>query len=128
MATKNNPGEYDCYTHADGDEPIFTLRANDPIASLTIQFWIGCRRIYYSFFDQLTTTPYEEEAKKWKEAKKVALEMEVWRIRNKKQMVGAPPIRMEWKSMDDRSKDMHSSFIAKINNFIFGKREHKEDK
>jgi hypothetical protein len=29
MATKANPGAYDCYTKAADDEPIFTLRASE---------------------------------------------------------------------------------------------------
>lgn len=39
MGTKNNPGRYDCYNKADGDEPIFTLRANDPVAPRIVIEW-----------------------------------------------------------------------------------------
>ena len=39
MATKNNPGEFDCYGSAAPDEPIFTLRANDPYAPDTVRHW-----------------------------------------------------------------------------------------
>ena len=43
MGTKNNPGDYDCYAKADPDEPIFTLRANDPCAPATIRQWVANR-------------------------------------------------------------------------------------
>jgi hypothetical protein len=39
MATKNNPGSYDCYAEAAPDEPIFTLRANDEIAPNLVMMW-----------------------------------------------------------------------------------------
>lgn len=39
MGTKNNPGEFDCYSKADDDEPIFTLRGNDPLASIIVDMW-----------------------------------------------------------------------------------------
>lgn len=39
MGTKNNPGAFDCYTKAGPDEPIFTLRANDPLAPDAVEDW-----------------------------------------------------------------------------------------
>lgn len=39
MGTKLNPGPYDCYTKAAPDEPIFILRAKDPIAPIMVQMW-----------------------------------------------------------------------------------------
>lgn len=39
MGTKNNPGKYDCYGKAEPDEPIFILRANDPIAPMVVRLW-----------------------------------------------------------------------------------------
>ena len=39
MGTKNNPGKYDCHAKAHPDEPIFTLRANDPIAPTAVRLW-----------------------------------------------------------------------------------------
>ncbi len=41
MATKSNPGKYDCYAKADMDEPIFTLRAKDPLASFFVAAWVA---------------------------------------------------------------------------------------
>ena len=39
MGTKNNPGEFDCYTAAEPDEPLFVLRANDELAPNLVRFW-----------------------------------------------------------------------------------------
>ena len=39
MGTKADPGEFDCYKQAYADEPIFTLRARDPLAPLVVRFW-----------------------------------------------------------------------------------------
>src|SRR5436190_23199118 len=39
MGTKNNPGKFDCYAKADPDEPIFVLRANDPLAPFLVDAW-----------------------------------------------------------------------------------------
>lgn len=43
MATKTRPGRYDCYRNAGADEPVFTLRATDPLAPLMIRLWAFCR-------------------------------------------------------------------------------------
>lgn len=39
MATKNNPGKFDCYAKAAPDEPLFTLRAKDPRAPYMVELW-----------------------------------------------------------------------------------------
>lgn len=44
MATKNEPGQYDCYKKAAEDEPLFTLRAKDPIAPYLVEIWHATRR------------------------------------------------------------------------------------
>lgn len=43
MGTKNQPGEFDCYSNADDDEPMFILLARDPIASTLVRDWAGAR-------------------------------------------------------------------------------------
>jgi len=43
MATKNNPGKFDCHTKADPDEPHFTLLGRDPTAPFVVLFWIQMR-------------------------------------------------------------------------------------
>ena len=39
MGTKNSPGKYDCYEKAGDDEPIFVLRAKDPLAPILVTSW-----------------------------------------------------------------------------------------
>lgn len=43
MATKDNPGKYDCYAKAAADEPLFTLRAKDPVADSFVAAWVAIR-------------------------------------------------------------------------------------
>lgn len=43
MATKNNPGDYDCYAHAEPDEPMFVLLARDPLAEYLTAVWVALR-------------------------------------------------------------------------------------
>jgi hypothetical protein len=37
--TKNEPGKFDCHAKAADDEPLFTLRAKDPIAPAMVRAW-----------------------------------------------------------------------------------------
>jgi len=39
MATKNNPGRYDCYNNADPDEPMFVLLGRDRNAPNAVRQW-----------------------------------------------------------------------------------------
>lgn len=39
MGTKNNPGAFDCYEHAEDDEPMFVLLARDEIAPYLVRRW-----------------------------------------------------------------------------------------
>ncbi len=39
MATKNNPGKFDCYTDAEPDEPMFVLLGRDPCAGALVFLW-----------------------------------------------------------------------------------------
>jgi hypothetical protein len=43
MGTKNNPGEYDCYEHAEPDEPMFVLLGRDATASVIVHAWASLR-------------------------------------------------------------------------------------
>jgi hypothetical protein len=43
MATKNNPGKFDCYERAEPDEPMFILLARDPAAAHAIREWMAAR-------------------------------------------------------------------------------------
>lgn len=44
MATKNNPGKFDCYDNAHPDEPMFVLLGRDPLAPFLVDLWIKVRR------------------------------------------------------------------------------------
>jgi hypothetical protein len=39
MGTKNNPGEFDCYSKALPDEPMFVLLARDPRSVQLVRMW-----------------------------------------------------------------------------------------
>ena len=75
MGTKNNPGPFDCYAKADPDEPIFVLRAKDPLAPALVRLWAHVRRVY----DQKNSpiTPFDSD--KYFEANQCADQMEDWR-------------------------------------------------
>lgn len=72
MGTKNNPGPFDCYAKADPDEPIFVLRAKDPLAPALVRLWAHVRMVYDS-------AKGEHDASKYREANDCALDMEHWR-------------------------------------------------
>ena len=77
MGTKNNPGKFNCYAKAEPDEPIFVLRANDPIAPMVVRLWAAQ---YWQ---------HGGEQEKVEEARAVADAMEKWqRERVAKQLDG----------------------------------------
>ena len=43
MGTKNNPGEFDCYAHAQPDEPMFILLGRDASAAHLVEEWADMR-------------------------------------------------------------------------------------
>lgn len=43
MATKANPGKFDCYANAAPDEPLFVLRSTDPVAPQLVRIWAALR-------------------------------------------------------------------------------------
>lgn len=43
MATKNNPGNYDCYESAAPDEPMFVLLGRDRHGAAVVRHWIALR-------------------------------------------------------------------------------------
>ena len=45
MATKNNPGSFDCYANAKPDEPMFILLGRDPVAGVLVALWVQLRRL-----------------------------------------------------------------------------------
>jgi hypothetical protein len=67
MGTKNNPGPYNCYAHAEPDEPIFVLRGKDPAAHIVVAFWAA-----------LSKQLHNQSEEKMMEASKTAAEMRKW--------------------------------------------------
>lgn len=45
MATKNNPGQFDCYDNAAPDEPMFILLARDGMAPSLVESWAYAREL-----------------------------------------------------------------------------------
>lgn len=39
MATKEKPGEFDCYANAKPDEPMFVLLARDKASPSAVRYW-----------------------------------------------------------------------------------------
>ena len=76
MATKNNPGKYDCYHNAEPDEPIFVLLARDKHAPALIWLWAVLRELD------------GEDPAKLKEAQECCLAMMEWASQRGRQPVG----------------------------------------
>ena len=76
MGTKNNPGQFDCYSKADGDEPIFVLRGKDPVAANLVREWVHRRLMY----ELATKGVASEDMNKFSEALQVAKDIDEYRI------------------------------------------------
>lgn len=79
MGTKNNPGPFDCYAKADPDEPLFILRAKDPLAPALVRMWAHVREVYDGRLGLI-------DSRKYLEAHDCAREMENWRAKNIRQL------------------------------------------
>lgn len=71
MGTKLKPGKFDCYENAAPDEPMFVLLARDPMAPVLVRLWADLR-------EHAVGNP-----SKVNEARDCAIDMEVWRQRQK---------------------------------------------
>ena len=76
MGTKNNPGKFDCYAKAHPDEPIFVLRANDPLAPALVRTWA------HSYATNCGEEPTADQSAKILEAYQCARAMRQWREAN----------------------------------------------
>lgn len=77
MGSKLNPGEFDCYSNALPDEPMFILLARDPHAPALVQLWATYRGRDIEVGDRPKTDQAMVE-----EAIICATSMRGWRIRN----------------------------------------------
>ncbi|MCY4509093.1 MAG: hypothetical protein OXG35_19360 [Acidobacteria bacterium] len=82
MATKNAPGEFDCYEKAGADEPVFTLRAKDPLAPVLVRLWSELRALTTPNPASLPPSRAARETRKRAEALECAQQMECWRSAN----------------------------------------------
>jgi hypothetical protein len=82
MSTKEMPGPFDGMARAEPDEPVFTLRAHDPLAPGLVHEWVDRRRkaIREAFGrEEITEAKRELELLQCREAEELAWSMEAWR-------------------------------------------------
>lgn len=82
MSTKEMPGPFDGMAKAKPDEPVFTLRAHDPLAPGLVHEWVDRRRkaIREAFSrEEITEAKRDLELIQCKEAEELAWEMAAWR-------------------------------------------------
>lgn len=82
MSTKTEPGPFDGMARAEPDEPVFTLRAHDPLAPGLVHEWVDRRRkaIREAFVRaEMSEAKRELELIQCKEAEELAWSMEAWR-------------------------------------------------
>lgn len=103
MATKNKPGEFDCYANADPDEYMFVLLARDSSAAFVVRVWawrywltkllpLYVQRFWNGdrFMDAQLWKLMQKRRAKYAEAMSCALEMEIqWVTRQLEEMVRA---------------------------------------
>ena len=78
MGTKANPGQFDCYAAAADDEPLFVLRAKDPLAPALVHEWAN--RYEDATMRELGGVVHERKGlEKSDEARVCARAMRLWR-------------------------------------------------
>ena len=76
MATKNNPGAFDCYANAEPDEPMFVLLGRDKHAPTLVWLWATLRELD------------REDPAKVKEARECCAKMMEWAHGHDREVVG----------------------------------------
>lgn len=80
MATKNNPGPFDCYAAAAPDEPMFILLARDRHAPCLVWLWAALR--------QLDGEAAEDDKQKAAEAEACVTAMLEWQHDHGRKSIG----------------------------------------
>ena len=75
MATKNDPGPFDCYAALAPDEPYFILKSTDELAPEVVEGWADL----YIESKRLEGGLDERAQKKYREALEVCEAMRVWK-------------------------------------------------
>lgn len=81
-STKENPGPFDGLERAEPDEPVFPLRAHDPLAADLVRQWIDRKRqmMVSQFHEgQIDEEKYRLEMIQCAEADEIAMAMDDWR-------------------------------------------------
>ncbi len=86
MGTKNEPGVFDCYEHAEPDEPMFVLLARDRTAPDVVREWALARRAMLNQRGNETAMVDEvlTELDQIAEALRCADAMEAWRAEHRR--------------------------------------------
>jgi cob(I)alamin adenosyltransferase len=80
MGTKNDPGEFDCYSNAEPDEPMFVLLGRDRSAPTLVRAWARERERLIKLGEKPP-----EDLKMVEEAMECAVQMESFHyLRNKR--------------------------------------------
>jgi hypothetical protein len=69
MATKTNPGKWDCIAKADDDEPYFALLGRDKMGAALVRLWAEMRE------------REGDDAEQIADARRVADELEAWAVK-----------------------------------------------
>lgn len=87
MGTKREPGSFDCYEHAEDDEPLFTLLARDAVAPAIVRTWANLRedrlRALAEQGHPMTGAEVLDELDQIAEARESATAMEMWRMEHR---------------------------------------------
>lgn len=84
-STKAEPGAFDGMERAAPDEPVFTLRAKDPLAAILVREWVALRRASITSayeHGQIPEAKRELELIQCREAEEIAFQMEDWQSGN----------------------------------------------
>jgi hypothetical protein len=109
VATKRNPGAYDCYHHALPDEPLFVLLARDATAPDLVDEW-ALRRV------SLRNGVPDSELDQIIEAHACAAAMRSWRAEND----GAwrdPRVAEQWARVEIMGHRRHYGRVSEIQEF-----------
>jgi hypothetical protein len=74
VATKNNPGTFDCYDKLEPDEPYFLVRAKDVQAPALVRAWAKERRLMIERGEKPL-----DDLEAVREALQCVTDMETWR-------------------------------------------------
>jgi hypothetical protein len=99
-STKENPGPFDGLERAAPDEPVFTLRAKDPLAAKLVRDWVQLRRFATAVAD-MPEDARALELTQISEAEQISWDMDDWR--NGASTLGVATVTVEQPSTERTS-------------------------